>query len=158
MEKTIKVDSKTSFVISNNIGWLMDYQNQFGRDVLQTLEPVLISGVGLYKAIQEAATETGVPALEIARRLDADALREAVIDLSGLGAVDAVNIIWAMAKAADPDIPEPREWVRQFERFPLDTILPAAADCVLSGLLTTKKYKGLRDMMRAPEPSPSTAS
>ena len=153
MEKTIKIDSKTSFKINNNIGWLMDYQNQFGKDILETLEPALQSCVGLYKAIQETTQETGTPAVEIIKRMDADTLRDALIDLSGLGAVDIINIIWAMAKAADEDIPEPREWTRQFETFPLDTILPAVADAMLSGLMTTKKFKGLQTAMRAPEPS-----
>lgn len=158
MEKTIKVDNNTSFRISNNIGWLMEYQNQFGKDILETLEPAMIATVGLVKSINDVAREQGVSAAEVIRALDADDLREAVIDLTGLGAVDIINITWAMAKAADEEVQEPREWVRQFDKFPLDVILPAVLDAALAGLMTTKKYKAARDAMQELRPSPSTPS
>ena len=158
MEKTIKIDKETSLRLSNNIGWLMEYQSQFDKDVLETLEPAAMAVVGLYSSINEVAREQNVSAADVIRTLDPDLLRDAVIDLSGLGAVDVINIIWSMAKAADDDIEEPRIWARQFETFPLDKILPEVVNMVLSGLITTKKLKGLQEMTRALEPSPSIES
>lgn len=156
MEKTIKIDKDTSLKVSNNIAWLMEYQAQFEKDVLETLEPAAMAAVGLFTSINEVAKEQNTTAADVIRGLDPDLLRDAVIDLSGLGAVDVINIIWSMAKAADEDIEEPRIWARQFETFPLDKILPEVVTMALSGLMTTKKYKGLQEMTRALEPSPST--
>ena len=41
MEKKIKLDSKTSITLNNNVGWLFLYKDQFGRDIVPTLVPVL---------------------------------------------------------------------------------------------------------------------
>lgn len=158
MEKSIKIDSKTSLKLSNNAAWLMEYQTQFGQDILETLEPAIMALVGLFAPVYDLAKEQGVPAGDIIRSIDPDVLRDAIIDVSGLGAVDIINMIWAMAKAADEDIEEPRVWIKQFQIFPLDTIIPAAFMMAIQGLITTKKYKGLQETLRDLEPSPSTGS
>lgn len=48
------------------------------------------------------------------------------------------NLIWVMAKNADKSIPEPVEWFDQFERFPLEDVLPTVFD-LLNGVMGTKK-------------------
>ena len=47
MEKKIKLDSKTSITLNNNVGWLFLYKDQFGRDIVPTLVPVLNAGIDL---------------------------------------------------------------------------------------------------------------
>ena len=45
MEKTIKINSKTSLKVSNNIGWMLAYRDQFGRDIVPTLIPALTAAL-----------------------------------------------------------------------------------------------------------------
>lgn len=49
------------------------------------------------------------------------------------------NIAWVMAKTANPSIPEPLEWLDQFEEFPIADILPQLQDLLEATLQTTKK-------------------
>jgi hypothetical protein len=158
MEKTIKIDSKTTLKVSNNISWMMAYNEQFNRDVLETLQPAVVAAVDVFAAVAEVAKEQGVNTADVLRTMDAETLRDAVIDLAGLGAVDIINIIWSMAKAADEDIEEPSLWVKQFNVFPLDVILPAVVSLAFQGLITTKKLKGIQEWTRALDPSPSIES
>lgn len=158
MEKTIKTDSKTSFKVSNNIGWMLAYRDQFGRDIVPALIPLLNSLLNIAIEVSKVAGREGVSATDIMQALDGDTIRDAIIEASGLEMVDIINIIWAMAKAADDDIDEPREWVRQFDHFPLDTILPVIFDLTAQCMVSTKNYKRLREAMQALSQSPSTAS
>lgn len=49
------------------------------------------------------------------------------------------NIIWVLAKTADKTIPEPMEWLDEFEVFPLGEIIPQIQDLILGSLQTKKK-------------------
>jgi hypothetical protein len=49
------------------------------------------------------------------------------------------NISWIMAKTADPTIPEPLEWLEQFDEFPMAVVIPELQDLMLSSFQTTKK-------------------
>ncbi|GGJ62029.1 hypothetical protein [Virgibacillus salexigens] len=49
------------------------------------------------------------------------------------------NILWSMAKTADKSIPEPLEWLDQFEVFPLKEIFPQVQDLINSNLQSSKK-------------------
>lgn len=157
MEKTIKIDSKTSLKLSNSVAWMMLYRDQFGRDIVPVLIPALTAvtdiAVEVNKAVQNGATPT-----QIVSALDTDIVKDALVEASGLEFVDLLNIIWAMAKAADDDIDEPIIWIRQFDKFPLDTILPVVFDMILSCMVSTKNLKRLRTSMQSLKPSPSTAS
>jgi hypothetical protein len=72
-----------------------------------------------------------------------------------------INVTWAMAKAADEDIEPPKRWVRQFEEFPLDVIVPAVYELVLKGFVSSKNLKRLKKAsasLRNLQPSLSTTS
>lgn len=157
MEKTIKVDSKTSFKVSNSIAWMMIYRDQFGRDIVPALVPVMSAALDIAVEVSKVAGE-GVTTAELIKKMDTDTLRDALLEMSGLEFVDIINIIWSMAKAADDDIDEPRVWVRQFDSFPLDTILPVIFDLTLSCMVSSKNLKRLRQTMQGAKPSPSTES
>lgn len=157
MEKTIKIDSKTSLKLSNSVVWMMIYRDQFGRDIVPVLTPALTAVADIAVEANKAA-QNGATVAEIVAALDSDIIRDALVEASGLEFVDLLNIVWAMAKAADDDIDEPIVWIRQFDKFPLDTILPVVFDLILSCMVSTKNLKRLRTSMQSLKPSPSTES
>ncbi len=157
MEKTIKIDSKTSLKLSNSVVWMMIYRDQFGRDIVPVLVPALSAVADVAVEVSKAA-QNGATSAQIITALDTDVVKDALMEASGLEFVDFLNIVWAMAKAADDDIDEPIVWIRQFDKFPLDTILPVVFDLILSCMVSTKNLKRLRTAMQSLKPSPSTAS
>lgn len=50
------------------------------------------------------------------------------------------NILWVMAKTANPDIKPPIEWLDEFEEFPIMEILPEVM-ILLTNLMRTSKKK-----------------
>ena len=72
-----------------------------------------------------------------------------------------INVLWAMAKAADETIDPPKRWVRQFETFPLDVVMPTIFDMVLKGFISSKNLKRLETVkknLKGLQPSISTIS
>ena len=158
MIKTVKIDSKTSVRLSNNIGWMLAYRDQFGRDIVPVLTPALAAMLDLAVEVNKVAQGQNVSPADLMKSMDTDTLRDAIFEMSGLEFVDFINIVWAMAKAADEDIDEPREWVKQFDSFPLDVLGPVVFDMVLTCMVSTKNLKRLRTAMQSLKPSVSTGS
>ena len=159
MEKTVKLDSKTSIKLSNNIGWMMVYKNQFGRDIVPVLIPALNAVVEVALQVARDTDGKGVAGVaEVLRVLDTDTVTEAMIDLAGVELVDLINIVWAMAKAADDDIEEPMEWAKTLPVFPLDVIGPVVYDMVLKCMVSSKNLKRLQTALESLKPSPSMGS
>lgn len=149
MEKTLKI-GKSSIRLSNNISWAMIYRDQFGRDIIPALMPLLAAAFDIVSGLID---EDGVVnTADILRKVDGDKFLDAVIHLSGLEFVEFVNIMWCMAKAVDDDIPEPKEWVKQFDVFPLDEIAPAVATLIVKGLVTSKNWKRLTSLKVTSQP------
>lgn len=161
MEKTIKLDSKTSIRVSNNIEWALIYKDQFGRDVLPMLIPVANTFIELAVSVMKS---TGGKALdmknagETIKDLDISDIQSALYSLAGLEFTDILNITWAMAKAADESIEEPRVWVRSLTSFPVDAVVPVIFDMNLQFLTTTKNYKRLQAAVEALKPKNSTST
>lgn len=161
MEKTIKLDSKTSIRVSNNIEWALIYKDQFGRDVLPMLIPVANTFIELAVSVMKS---TGGKALdmknagETIKDLDISDIQSALYSLAGLEFTDILNITWAMAKAADETIEEPRVWVRSLTSFPVDAVVPVIFDMNLQFLTTTKNYKRLQAAVEALKPKNSTST
>jgi hypothetical protein len=66
-----------------------------------------------------------------------------------------------MAKAANEDLDPPKKWVRQFDEFPLDVVVPTVYDMVLKGFVSSKNLKRLKSLKRSLknlQPSHSTPS
>lgn len=143
MEKIIKIDNDTSIKVSNNVSWLFAYRSQFGRDIFPVLVPVLNAGIEIISKLSEQMKD-GDLTMEAIRSVPAEEWQDAVIELSGLEAVDIVQIVWAMAKAADDNIEPPEVWLRQFDIFPLDIILPEVIGLAAQGLVSSKNLKRLR--------------
>lgn len=149
MEKTLSIGGK-DVRLTNNIGWTLAYRDQFGQDIIATLTPALAACMDLISGFLREASD-GKAELEITdviKALDGDVLIDAIAHLSGLEFVDMVNITWAMAKAADDDIPEPRIWVREFEAFPVDEIIPEVVKLAVKGLISTKNLMRLKNLTK----------
>lgn len=148
MEKTIKIGKK-EVRLSNNFSWAMIYRDQFGHDILVTLTPMMAAALDVTSGLlSEVSVDGKIERAALFRALDGDKFLDAIIHLGGFESVDIINIAWAMAKAADDDIPDPRTWIREFETFPLDTIVPELFSMALKGLVSSKNLKRLKDLAK----------
>lgn len=153
MEKTINIGSK-SVRLNNNINWAISYRDQFGRDIVPTLMPLLASALDIVSGVINETGKTDEISLgDIAKLADGDALINAVIHLGGFELTDLICIVWALAKASDESIPEPREWVKQFDVFPLDEIAPAVFELIFKGLISSKNLQRLEGLKSRLQPT-----
>ena len=85
---------------------------------------------------------------------------EILLPMYQIELVDVViNVTWALAKCADENIPEPKRWIRQFEEFPLDVIVPEVYELIMKGFSSSKNWKRLeelRDNLKDLQPLHST--
>lgn len=145
MIKNITLEEGKEIALSNNTVWTMIYRNQFGHDIVSTLTPVAASLADMVGGFFESVGNGGeIQFADVAKNIDGDRLIDAVAHLSGLEFVDILHITWAMAKAADADIPDPMKWVTELEIFPADIIVPEVVKLASRGLLSTKKLLWLR--------------
>ena len=152
MKKTISIGDK-DVVLENNVVWAMEYRNQFGRDILPVFMPLLIGGIDIVKELLEDLGETKeIGPDEVLTLLNSDAIIEAILHLSNLEVTDLINITWAMAKAADDDIPDPLRWVREFDTFPVDVIAPAVIGLCIDGMVSLKNLERLKKTIKGLQP------
>ena len=160
MEKIIKI-GKQEVRLNNNVAWTMEYRDQFGKDIVPALMPVLAS---LMEGVSTIISESGSNEVTMADIADAVQGRsmDVLLPMFQVEFVDVIiNVTWAMAKAADESIEPPKRWVRQFEEFPLDVIVPAVYELVLKGFVSSKNLKRLKKAsasLRNLQPSLSTTS
>lgn len=159
MEKIIKIGKK-EVLLNNNVAWTMEYRDQFGKDIVPVIMPLLASMIeGVSTVIAEAGEELNLSTL--AESIQGRAI-DIVLPMFQIEFVDlVVNVTWAMAKAADENVDPPKEWVRQFEEFPLDVVGPAIFDLILKGFVSSKNLKRLKkigDRVKTLQPSQSTTS
>lgn len=143
MEKIITIGN-TEVRLNNNVAWTMEYRDQFGKDIVPALMPVIASMV---EGVSTIITETGkteITVSDIADSLQGRTM-EILLPMFQVEFVDVIiNVTWAMAKAADEDIAPPKQWARQFEEFPLDVIAPAVYELVIKGFISSKNLKRLK--------------
>ena len=114
MEKKIKIDGKN--VKFKSTGALpMRYKAQFGRDFFKDLYKMQ-SAVDMKNKKQ--------PTIKDIESIDFDTF---------------YKIIWILAKTADKDIPEPIEWLDQFDEFPIMDILDEVMVMIESTIQAKKK-------------------
>ena len=112
MEKVLTIDGRQVKFKSTG-AFLLRYKAQFGRDALQDLF-----------RLQSAVDSKG-------NIKDASALDLEVI----------YNLVWTLAKTADPNIPPPLEWLDEFSEFPLRDIVPKVIDMIFASMGTTVEPK-----------------
>ena len=156
MEKIIKIGDK-SVKLNNNIAWTMIYRDQFGRDVVQDHVPVLATITETLAAIiPDADADGNVTVQDILESVEGRTLDLMLPLMSTEIMTTITNVLWAMAKAADEDIDPPREWVRQFDEFPLDVIIPTVYEMAMKGFISSKNWNRLEKMIKTLQPSHST--
>lgn len=168
MEKTIRIGD-TEVKLSNSVAWTMEYRDQFGKDIIPSLIPLLSS---ITETITTIIADSDIKPNKDGK-LNADALKsiaeaiqgravDILLPLFQLEFVDiAINVTWAMAKAADGAVPEPKIWVRKFDTFPLDEIAPEVIKLVIKGFVSSKNLSRLKNAaksLKSLQPSHLTTS
>ena len=160
MEKVIKIGKK-EVKLSNNVAWTMEYRDQFGKDIVPALMPVIASIMEGASALIGEADNGEINVSDIASAIEGRAM-DVLLPLFQVEFVDTIiNVTWAMAKAANEDLDPPKKWVRQFDEFPLDVVVPAVYDMVLKGFVSSKNLKRLKTIKKSLknlQPSHSTTS
>lgn len=148
MEKIITIGDK-EIKVSNNVAWVMEYRDQFNKDVMEAMMPIITT---LIESVSTIISESGANGkLEIEDVASAIQGRsfELTLPLTQLGLTDSVvNVFWAMAKAADEKIAPPKKWIRQFDEFPLDIIVPELGEMILTGFTSQKNLERLKETMK----------
>ena len=156
MEKIIKI-GKQDVRLDNNVAWTMEYRDQFGKDILPVIMPFIAS---MIEGISTIAAEAGeLTIANIAEALEGRSMDVLLPMFQAEFADLAINVTWAMAKAADENIDPPKQWVRQFDSFPLDVVGPAVFDLALKGFVSSKNLKRLKkisEKLKTLQPSHST--
>lgn len=157
MQKTINIGDK-EVRLDNNIGWTMEYRNQEGKDIIPTLLPLIASILDLFAGvIKETGKANDITIKDMLSVTDTDDMLNAIIHASGAEFVDLfINTTWALAKCADESIPEPRRWVKQFDTFPLDEIVPQVLGFILDGTVSRKNLERLKSIRVALRPIEKT--
>ena len=153
MEKIIKIGKK-SVKLNNRVSWAIVYRDQFGRDIIPTIMPLFASALDIISGIiNETGKTDDIELTDLAKLADGDSLLNAAIHLGGFELTDLICITWALAKCADEDIPEPREWIKQFETFPVDVVAPEVFSLIFKGVVSSKNLKRLEDLKKRIQPT-----
>lgn len=153
MEKTIKIGKKR-VKLNNNVSWAIVYRDQFGRDIIPTIMPLFASALDIISGIiNETGKTDDIELTDLAKLADGDSLINAAIHLGGFEFTDLICITWALAKCADEDIPAPREWIEQFETFPVDVVAPEVFSLIFKGVVSSKNLKRLEDLKKRIQPT-----
>lgn len=146
MEKTITIDNK-DIRLNNNAAWAMEYRDQFGKDIIPVILPAIASIIeALASILPETDGKAEFTTKDIAEAIEGRAV-EVLLPMYQVEFVDIViNITWALAKCADENIPEPKRWIRQFDEFPLDVIVPEVYELIMMGFTSSKNWKRLEEL------------
>jgi hypothetical protein len=109
MEKILTIDGRQVKFKSTG-AFLLKYKIQFRRDALQDIFKLK------------------------------DAVDEETNEIKNIEALDLelfYNLIWSLAKTADPSIDPPMEWLDTFSEFPLIEIIPETIDMIFSCIQPT---------------------
>jgi len=112
MEKILTIDGRQVKFKSTG-AFLLRYKAQFGRDAIQDI-------LRLQSAIDN---------------------KNQIKNIDTLDLEVFYNLIWTLAKTADPSIPPPLEWLDEFSEFPLMDIIPEIVDMIFSCLSSTAESK-----------------
>ena len=142
MEKTIKIGD-IDVRLNNNAAWCMEYKDQFGRDILPVLLPVIASAAEGLASVLENKTDKKIEIQDLAEAVEGRVM-DILLPMFQVEFNDVIiGVTWALAKCADEDIPEPKRWIRQFDVFPLDVVVPEVYELVMKGFTSIKNLKRL---------------
>ena len=145
MEKIITIGDK-EVTLNNNAAWTMEYKDQFGKDIVPALLPVIGSVSEALASVFAESGEKTVGVKELSEAIEGRAM-DILLPMFQVEFVDVIiHVTWALAKCADEDIPEPKRWIRQFDTFPLDIIVPEVYELIMAGFTSSKNFKRLETM------------
>ena len=157
MRKEIIVGDQ-SVEINTSAGWLFVYREQFGRDILSDVVPLLDAFAGasadVAKAMlkekngEKAIASEEIMATEVLRNMDPDTLQELIYKAASLESITLIKMLWAMAKNADESIPAVKQWANTFEVMPMDEIVPEIVNSIMEGLASSKKFQSLQTKLK----------
>lgn len=117
MEKTIMIDGK-AVRFKSTAATPLRYRAQFGSDFFSDI-------LKLYPLTKVKFDENDEESfVKVFRKIDFDMF---------------YNLLWVHAKTADKSIPEPIEWLDQFDEFPLMDIFIEIQGLLMKSMQTTKK-------------------
>lgn len=157
MIKRIDFEDGHSVELNSSIGWLIVYRSTFGRDILPDIMPVIESLLGLAAQVLGRTKKKELDVRDIMRALDQETISEIFITMSGMEVVTILNIIWAMAKKANPKIAGPETFFDEFEVFPLDILVPEVLRLIIESSISSKNAKSLLETIRSMRPSHLTS-
>lgn len=146
MIKTIRIDDR-SVEINTSAGWLYEYRENFGHDILPDIMPILES---VLNATASVLNESGgkFNEKEILKAMNNDFLVDAFIKMAGMEMTTLYNIFWALAKNADNSIEQPKAYFNGFDVFPMDEILPMMFSSIVDSSISSKNAKSLLEKIR----------
>lgn len=158
--KQISINKNCKINMDSSIGWLLIYRENFGRDILPDILPIMSAAIDL---IVGGMNEKGeVTTASVLESLDSETISDAMIQLSGMEATTIINIVWALAKNYAKKNEETLEpvgtWVDQFDEFPLDIIVPATFKLIAQSSVSSKNLRSLRVKGKNQEESPQKKS
>ena len=142
MKRTFDFDG-TPVELNSSMGWILIYKEQFGHDILPNLMPAIDAVFGLSLDLIGDLNLDEIGLDEILRKLDKDMVSEALATASGLGATTMVQILWSLAKNANPDIPGPLKWINSFETIPFDEVFMPVINLIFDSCVSKKKARSL---------------
>lgn len=132
MIKTIKIDDK-DVKFSFSLASFYIYKNQFGQDAMSVILPLLADVIGAIDP--EIIVKNGEISSEELVKTAGDIFDQII----SVEITELADIIWAFAKAADDEIPEPALWYGSFEEFPLLDVGKELLPCLYDSLVSKKK-------------------
>ena len=133
MIKTIKIDDK-DVKFSFSLASFYIYKNQFGQDAMSVILPLIADVVNALDPEDIMETDANINNASLLK-IAGDVLDQ----LYTAEIKELADIIWAFAKAADDEIPEPALWYGSFEEFPLFDVGKELLPCLYDSLISKKK-------------------
>lgn len=159
MIKSIDIGGGREITLCNDSTWFLEYSDQFGTDILPTIMPIIST---ITKSIGALAEEIGgldgISEKDLYRLLNSDELLELSVILSTMNFTDFQRITWSMARAYDPNISEPKKWLRELggeerEEVPwVDVVIPQVAILGIKSVLTSKNFERLTANVKMLQP------
>ena len=112
MEKILTIDGK-QVPFKSSGAFLLRYKMQFKRDAVADLAK-----------LQAATNKNGQ-----------------IVDIGAIDLEVFFNMVWTLAKIANPTIPPPMEWLDSFSEFPIIDILPELIGMIQGNFTTTVNPK-----------------
>lgn len=133
MIKEIKIDDK-DVKFSFGLASFYIYKNQFGQDAMTVILPLISDIVNALdpKIFYEKKEEERDKAL-------IEAVGSILDEIARVEITELADIIWAFAKAADSEIPEPMKWYASFDEFPIYDVGKELLPCLYESLISKKK-------------------